>query len=192
MALNRDEVSTKLPSLPTFFLFSLPPPLPSFLRRSYAILFRNGTENDLSLIYPFERVVARFSTIFQFEGRRIKFSEDRISVAGRKNSKVIISTRFPKRDSRLSRFFRSMRENRVVRSSTIFMETDYILKGTVFEARLRRPVYHRVSSRNVAAFPTRHVPGETGKILAGDNISRMDLHDPGPDRIVAFPVDAHI
>lgn len=85
-----------------------------------------------------------------------------------------------------------MRENRVVRSSAIFMETDYILKGTVFEARLRRPVYHRVSSRNVAAFPTRHVPGETGKILAGDNISRMDLHDPGPDRIVAFPVDAHI
>lgn len=196
MALNRDEVSTKLPSLPTFFLFSLPPSSPflpsTLIRDSFSKRDGKWSLFDLSFRAGHSRIVARFSTIFQFEGRRIKFSEDRISVAERKNSKVIISTRFPKRDSRLSRFFRSMRENRVVRSSTIFMETDYILKGTVFEARLRRPVYHRVSSRNVAAFPTRHVPGETGKILAGDNISRMDLHDPGPDRIVAFPVDAHI
>lgn len=196
MALNRDEVSTKLPSLPTFFLFSLPPSSPflpsTLIRDSFSKRDGKWSLFDLSFRAGHSRIVARFSTIFQFEGRRIKFSEDRISVAGRKNSKVIISTRFPKRDSRLSRFFRSMRENRVVRSSTIFMETDYILKGTVFEARLRRPVYHRVSSRNVAAFPTRHVRGETGKILAGDNISRMDLHDPGPDRIVAFPVDAHI
>lgn len=59
MALNRDEVSMKLPSLPIFFfLFSLPLSLPSF--HAYTrFFFETGmlrSENDLSLIYSFERV----------------------------------------------------------------------------------------------------------------------------------------
>lgn len=56
MALNRDEVSTKLPSLPTFFSFfpsTLSHPLRSF--DAYTrFFFETGmprSENDLSLIY---------------------------------------------------------------------------------------------------------------------------------------------
>lgn len=89
MALNRDEVSTKLPSLPTFFLFSLPPSSPflpsTLIRDSFSKRDGKWSLFDLSFRAGHSRIVARFSTIFQFEGRRIKFSEDRISVAERKN-----------------------------------------------------------------------------------------------------------